>query len=477
MSSAIASGARRILFNGGDTFTATGGYDMTTAGPGYVGSYGTGQATVSIGAALNTQPALGFQTAATDWRVVGINWTGTDTGSSNNYNAAVGGSNRVANHTSQITMLRNKVTAGFEYGALFNDFNNNGDGTHDQVGMIENNFTGLQNSGQNCSYAFFGGIHHGGIIGNSLDLSPQTGTCTSHVIRVVCAKTALISHNFGRAAPDGATAFRIEGGQNDSGGPQCAGGNVATGGTFFWLASDNNWIGPTIRSGANVTSLNTQEGSAVGPEYGHDGIEERDFITMNNPSSCGMVTLAGQRTVFRNNILNIQDLDTTPYEIRLWDTTGVTPISNIEIYNNTAFFKTVGNGCGGGGSGGSQLVGTSGNAPDRTTIRNNLAYDQTGKGLAVSCVGTNCAISNNLSTGTNPFASSTPAVATDFKLLAGSAPVGVGTSVGEPPSVPVQVDFGLNPRPSPTSVGAWDVTGTLGALGALGVPGQPLLMP
>jgi hypothetical protein len=171
--------------------------------------------------------------------------------------------------------------------------------------------------------------------------------------------------------------------------------------------------------------------------------------------------------VFRNNIFNALNEGgggTVFYAYRY--NTSI-PATNLEFYNNTCVsHQNSGVICFGGSN--------DGYTADVRTFRNNLSFAISGSISAPSCSGS-CTADHNLTASSNPFVNTSYAVATDFMLLTGSAAMGAGASVGEPPNVPVYTDFGTGTRPGPPSVGAWDIAGS--RVVGLGVPGQPTLVP
>lgn len=74
LSDEVAAGFRRILFHQGQTWTASGTYDLSVNGPALIGSYGTGKAIVNVTAAN----ILGLGVRS-DWRIQDLSFTGPGT--------------------------------------------------------------------------------------------------------------------------------------------------------------------------------------------------------------------------------------------------------------------------------------------------------------------------------------------------------------------------------------------------------------
>ncbi len=78
LSSKIGAGYRRILFHAGETWNMTASYGLSANGPGLIGAFGSGKATVEF----NTGSATPVIMSGDDWRIQDLHISGSNTASS-----------------------------------------------------------------------------------------------------------------------------------------------------------------------------------------------------------------------------------------------------------------------------------------------------------------------------------------------------------------------------------------------------------
>jgi hypothetical protein len=177
----ITSTVKRILFRAGETtnWTASSAYSLTQAGPGLIGSYGTGSKPL-VRVTGNSHSAILFQ--SNDWRAIDLAFDGIGTSSSSvttNYGR------------SQITILRMDITN------IDNGFGTSSTPYTDQYAVQDSTFIGLNcEDGQGCVAAWVYGERFA-FQGNHIDNTrPSTGVVGGeHTLRFPKVIKGVISNN------------------------------------------------------------------------------------------------------------------------------------------------------------------------------------------------------------------------------------------------------------------------------------------
>jgi len=346
---------KRILFKGGDTFTAAAGSArITVNGPGLVGSFGTGKANITatggpaptILVGNNTVAAAGFG----DWRIMDLSFSGfASLGSAVAHNGTSNG----------LTIFRNDIVgAQISISAQLNtlDFINTPTKIHNlynALAIIENVITNSND------YAFFGAAERFMVIGNRFN-----NAVTQHGMRMQYGQRVVISNNeLGVADKTSMTlrsvVFRLAGrtGINIVGAQTIPDQAVFE----FGVVSDNKVIG---RSGTLPFSISHQDGRH------RKFLVERNWIMMaaGGPGAPGaLMQIEAGDTSIRNNLYDVTESAATQQALSL-NLTGSSPaLDGIYYYNNSIFSNK---------AAGFPLfmISASAGAPTNVAVRNNLAY-------------------------------------------------------------------------------------------------------
>ena len=162
---------KRILFKGGETFTASAKVTLNVAGPGHIGSYGTGKATFTTGTAeINF---FTFGSTLNDWRIVDVIFT-----------SSAANSVLVADQTgaaTRVTFLRVDMT-GIQAGlvASFTEF------------FMQDSTFGSAVSTDEDGHAYIGALTQSALLGSSLS---ATDGVINHTVRISTADRVVIANN------------------------------------------------------------------------------------------------------------------------------------------------------------------------------------------------------------------------------------------------------------------------------------------
>lgn len=331
---------KRILFKGGDTFEVSDNGPVAVAGPGYIGSYGTGKATLrSVADNLNT---LGFN-AVSDWRVVDLIIDGNNTDASRGVNLEYGS----VNNSIRTLVLR------VDFSRLMWGV---GDGTGSEWVVADSTFGAVSTNASILSaYGSYAGVTvtednslaYSAYIGNFFDIgvvNPQSTHAirNSHMNKTVIANNTI---NAGRL-----TALDLQA-------PEFATGSYSE----YVILSDNKIIGNASSAGL----------SGFGAPGGTDGrirnvVAERNWFVGGTASGEYFQLLPATDVTIRNNIFD-GTASTVNMVAIIIDTGGGATIApnNINIYNNTAYTTKTGS---------FSMVRVAVDTATNITAMNNLAY-------------------------------------------------------------------------------------------------------
>jgi hypothetical protein len=464
LSSAISGGARRILYRAGDSFNMsnTSPYTVATPGPGMIGTFGSGNANVTL-----TSGGSCLTMNASDWRLANQNFNNSGTVSS--------GSNCVntTNYTvnPNIVVMRNTISGGFQGGIDFDPWIVP-KGQEDQFAEIENRITPPNSA--SAAYGTYLGLHHSALLGNTIDGRQLPQASAGGPIRIGCFVSSVFAHNVVNGAQAGRQTFKMHAESNSNSNNVCQNSNSgvpAPPTNQFFEISDNVFYETSSAWDVAIDPQNT-----IQNEYTQDGIFERNLLDLTaNGNAASALEINAERVTIRNNIFRVGTTMSGFTAVHINRRNNQVPTDHIANYSNTMYQS--------GSTSGNTFIqsdttvvnSNQGGAVDSTTVRNNLLYAPGVSATLYAPTGTTNSVSDhNLSATSNPFINTNFTVGRDFQLATGSAALGTGAPLGQPPNVPVMNDFGLVLRPSPPSVGAWDSTSTVTTLTA---PGQPTLMP
>ena len=492
MSTAIAAGATRILFNRGDTFTDPAQTVITTQGPGLIGSYGTSAllpvilgtfdgAQLVFGAlqwpSVNncSSPTSCHGGQLSDWRVMDLNFTGMATGGT------------IANSTSAINMVGSFNNLTFlrlfisgQRAALGNGDegltldNTTGWCCHNiwsgitlQDSTINNPQVGIPGNAATDAYGVYLAGDRVFFSGNSIDLGGTALATASHVTRFTYLGQAAITNN--TLARPGPTESNIKlmgpgfpaqwGGLGDTNTypPFCPTGagcptvdiqGLGQGYTRWVEISDNQFI-----SGYNNYMVAAAPQNQNSDERIKDVVIERNqFVSSGFNTVSVALYLDGFDFTVRNNTFDLAGSSDPANAIAFIPEGGgsisVAP-DDLMAYNNSYYSDY---------AGGNNINFLQLNSASTTVdVQNNLVYTPHSTSGQTSVVfgtyKTGSTVANNSTTvqmkAQSPSYSVMPPVnPSDFKPTTGSYAIGTGATV------PVWTDFFGLPRNAPYDKGA-----------------------
>ena len=395
LSTAIAAGARRILFRKGNTFTSSASYRVSATGPGIIGAYGSGSsANISMSVIAQYASILNFNNS--DWRVMDLSFDGTGTA---DHFAIV---NSIT--ANQLTVLRVTVT---RLNIIVNMAN------ADQLAVVDSNFSigGSGSTGSNTG-VYCATCTNAILLGNSMFLN----TINSHNIRLQGVTKFVVANSTQTGSE------RIE--------PITIRGN-----TQFGVLSDNKFVD-------NIVTVRPQ--NTTSNEFQRDIIFERNWF-VNGIFSGPSLQVEGSGVTIRNNIFNLSAGGYTAISTVYISTVSAPRPDLINIYNNTIYNSATHN-----GNLSAYRATTHGgvlNPGCRSSVQNNLAYSPNTFNLApVLLSGSSCVITGSAGTSGNSsdsqirntapsFAIATPSNPADFIIGTGSYAHNTGVTL------PVFSDF------------------------------------
>ncbi len=181
---AYAGTGRRVLLRRGDAFALGGSVTFNAPGPATVGAFGSGGAPVIDTAGVTTSviKVSGNTALFEDWRIMDLEFR----------NPASSSSVVLANGSTQRLLVQRVKATGFHVNVLLNTNISSrlNQPMHEEIFLVENNWSSMQGgAGGNGVYL---GANRLAILGNRIDDARNV----EHVIRLVYAGWAVISHNY-----------------------------------------------------------------------------------------------------------------------------------------------------------------------------------------------------------------------------------------------------------------------------------------
>jgi hypothetical protein len=426
IASHLGTGKRVLLKRGQAWALSSTTQNMTFAGPGILGAFGSGARPILRFTSGNDGNAFALGSSQAPGQFNDFRFMDLDIDGAGYARRFIIGNGTVNN----ITILRIRMNRGSNFISIsastldYNNRNGNpGHVLHSGMAVVETEYERLI-SGQ--------GSNIGMLIGQkTLFLGNRWNDATGgeHVLRIPAIKRALLAHNrLSNAAPTkhliklhapSAGASYVTSAERKS--------NLFVIADNYFSSEQNDWL---LTSGPQNTSNN---------ELVTDVILERNTAVFGTTPSLAFRIIGSEHTV-RNNvfILSANPNGGSAVEVTEYGTIAPTPNNN-RIYNNSAFHASS-----------AFTFLRIGSQAANTTVRNNLIHRGSGSGnpTMISGSGTNLQQSNNLSTATPGWISATPATASDFALAEGSIAINAGATI------PVLDDFKHAVRPNNT---VWDI--------------------
>ncbi len=493
MNTAIASGATRILFNRGNTFTDTASVTITTQGPGLIGSYGTGALPVIQGTFDGAQlvfgdlyhvsvnhcvasPASCANTPLSDWRVMDLNFKGLAATDPTAINTGAVGLNGAFNDLTFLRLSMSGQANAFGDNDILLSLNNNTgwcchniwSGITMQDSTIFNPIIGTPGNTSTYGYGVYLSGDRVAFSGNSIDLGGTAAHTESHVVRFTYLGQAAITNN--TLAHPGPTESNIKlmgpgfpaawGGAGDTNqyfycptGAGCPTPDIQGLGQGYtrWVEiSDNQFI-----SGYNNYMVAVAPQNQNSDERIKDVVIERNHFAAKNSTVTIALYLDGFDYTVRNNTFDMNvagdPANAIAFIAEVGGTISVAP-DDLMAYNNSYYtdYAISGNNIN------FLQVNT---ATTTVDVENNIAFAPNASisnGLNALIFGTPKAgsiVANNSTTlqmmTVSPLYFATPPVnPSDFKPGTGSYARGTGATV------PVWTDFFGLPRSAPYDMGA-----------------------
>ena len=341
----LDAGNRRILFRGGESWTQTLQANIDEAGPGLVGSYGTGKAELAI-----TMPNTvdSFYITENDWRIQDLEMAGTAACPEPpphvySERFTLDTSAQVKNLLIQRTEMTGNITTGMCQGIVFSiqQFTGAPDADiHRDIFVIDNDWEPFRR------YAVYGAAWGLWVLGNNF------GGAHGHVMRTETHQNVLVSNNFLGANSTGeccypnisfralhATTGGISGCLNCTLNVDCVPFCGRSPG--YVIVQDNNF---STNAGAGITAGGATQGWSVSSS---DYLQQHDYViegnvfskpsTTSNQLSTYVVKVAnlgaGQTRInIRNNVAN----QTATAGDDPWDY-GIKGGAGVSAYNNTCY--------------------------------------------------------------------------------------------------------------------------------------------
>lgn len=408
----FATAGKRVLLRRGGTYTSSALFQHVGTGPGIVGAYGTGAKPRITSTQNDTvlRPAGGLN----DWRYMDLEFFGP--GPSQTFATAISAFKMVDNLYLRLTISNYPLAISIDPLALTGYPADLSVLTEGWVLADSNLGPGSGNNG------FWIGANLYALIGNDVNWN------TAHSIRLPVARRVALADNDVHQATGSACCVLLK----LHAPPFAAAGDYSQ----FVSISRNFWrMGSAHPWGITIAPQN-QDGDE---RVRWVDIASNRFVGNTN-SQILMLFQGVKETATRNNIF-----DMAAMLGELGGKQEFHPFAGSSTGN-----RWIGNTCfGDGGSFGDSTCLNLGSAAG-LVAKNNLMY-ATGGGTEAVVTGTGD-LANNLNVSTNPFSVFPPVNAPDFRLLPGSVPAGAGVAL--PANI---LDFGAALRPSPPSVGAWEV--------------------
>ena len=450
-----AKTGKRVLFKRGDVFEATNTATITAAGPGTIGSFGSGMLPV-VQMTGNTD-TLVLSSRSTpnfsDWRIMDLELDGM--GSPASHGLGLGGGAKQIT-IQRLTMRNFEASIGFG-GDIINWWNNSPGGpnghTIDQIAIVDSTVI----SGTNTAYGSYIAGNRISFMGNKIDnggiqirhdaqgkaILNSTGNPSngSHVTRWTYLNKGVISNNtlsrpgFDRHIIKLHAPTWINGLPDSTQKSNYSRSFAGDGYSKQIVISDNKFT-----DYLNGWSISIGPQDSESDERVRDVILERNLHITTPTSQAGQVIRA-QEVTSRNNLYLGGGSNSQTF-VRIDVDGREPPASNVRIYNNSQYSSDIVP------SDQFIMVYIGDYRVSNITIKNNLAYapnanhpllftNSGAKNVSVSNNSTNSQIKN-----TSPLFSSTPPILiSDWSPKVGSYAINAGATV------PVWSDFYLNNRP------------------------------
>lgn len=355
----------RILFNRGDSWSTNSKKDISIAGPGIIGAYGTGDKPLIT---LSVESTIFDMTSSTDWRIMDLHLTGPSGASASK---AIEGQ-----YTTQNLLYRIKTTY-FGYSIGFGGY------TNDQLSVVD------CEADRTYKWGIYIGASRLAILGSS-----SHDTVDSHNCRLPHCRKGVISNSEFLDPAGGKHSFKYHNSPNFVGAPE--GG--------YTIISDNKF-------------RHTSWTVAIGPQDAWKDERIKHVVFERNLSYGGIAVLVWARQVtVRNNILICNHPAT--FNGVMIEQRGIEPIpDDVSVYNNTIYADVAGF---------NTFAGIVIEEGTNITVRNNLASAPNWTGYATTIDGTPTTESDNLLTDTPGFIN---ASAGDFRLQSDSPLINTGSDV------------------------------------------------
>ena len=421
---------KRMLFRRGETFDSAQTANISSDGPGMIGSFGVPtdpKPVVRRASSTQYSGVVKVGTSATslgDWRIVDLDIDGQGVIQEGNAGVIAGG------RFNQLLILRADIRRTYR-GVLGNhEVLAVGQPDFDGWTIADSTMTGIPNCNSPAVYICDWRIYITGrrisIQGNSLDNEDTGG---SHVLRSPHMTNSVISNNLLARAGSFQHALKLHSWAWTGG----YGGN-STPGTYSEkvLISDNKIVGGTNGWTVVVTPQDDTKDERI-----RDVLIERNWLTAGSNTQVGIYSSASSTTI-RNNIIDAGVASSGNTGVLLAPR-GVEPPPNlVNVFNNTFLSQSTIR----------DLRAVELGVATNIVIKNNLAYAPSSPNGSTMVFGTgsgglvqsNNSTSVQIKTISPSWNSPTPVVPSDFKLATGSYAIGAGTSV------PVFSDFFLQPR-------------------------------
>jgi hypothetical protein len=393
------NGARgaRCLFRGGQSFTASGSMSVADGGPssgtiiagGNLYGFGSGRATITDNAA--PPPRTGEA-------VFGLRWT----------NSGGPGADTTKTHMLIWDTEVSCTGCGSAFGGDRGNYN----------GIIGNYIHDMYSYGWGAALQ-----QSGAFMGNFIEKTGQGDGSSNHAYRNAAATRLVLSHNkvkldppvTGRGSTD---LFKLNATDYPQGTP-----------TLYLWFYDNDCVAngknaaTCVNYGLQYDGINEPVAKSIfDSNFSHSLLDPPVPITSFEIKNCNSCVL-------RNNVIQQPDNGAGGITIVSYTSAGDPPASTNNVVVGNSAWNAQGSGCSISAYNIGVPSGQSATATSNTTFRDNLYYFANGTCSVVSCGSSiNCTNDHNLRTSTKPFTGLAPTTLDDFKLAAGSNPIGQGAS-------------------------------------------------
>ena len=397
---------KRILFRRGDTFTASASANVSVAGPGLIGAFGSGAAPV-VNATVNStilQLSSGSTPTIKDWRIMDLEINGNSGAATNAFKAEGG--------IDQVTMLRlniHHVHFGVQMSPDTLDNHGSAHRLWDQWAVVDST---IRNAiGGAGGYILYFSGQRVAVMGNVLSDS----SAAEHVLRTPYIFKGVFSHNDMSKPLATKHVVKMQAASWFSAAPTVYTEQILLSDNKFTSGDGGSW---TVALGP----MNAQTDERV-----KQIIVERNWFAPHPGQNTALIVFAQDVTV-RNNIFHLPGQTGINVERR-----GIEPPpANVHVYNNTFYSNSVG------GFSPIRFVEGAG-----MVAKNNLGYAPLSTSRTM--VSGSAIIANNTSNAgillSPGFLGLVPVAPVDFVLGALSSAINAGAAV------PVFSDFFRHDRP------------------------------